>query len=59
VRAMGVEAMSANAAWRINFFRADGPGDDTQRRFLSWSPIRSSKQSFHVPTCFGLLRFVK
>jgi cellulose/xylan binding protein with CBM9 domain len=59
VRVMGVEAMSAGAAWRINFFRADGPGDDTQRRFLSWSLIRSAKQSFHVPTCFGLLRLVK
>jgi hypothetical protein len=58
LRALGVEAISPNAAWRINFFRADGPRDDHQRRFLSWSPIRGAKRTFHAPTNFGLIRFV-
>jgi len=47
-----------NAEWRINFCRADGPGDDSQRRFLCWSTIPAGK-SFHVPTRFGIIRFVK
>jgi len=59
VRTLNVRLMEANTEWRINFYRADGPGDDAQRRFLSWSPIRSEKRTFHTPTSFGLVRFVK
>jgi len=58
VRAMGVEGLELGAVWRVNFFRADGPGGDTQRRFMSWSTIPEGK-TFHVPTRFGRLRFVK
>jgi Carbohydrate family 9 binding domain-like len=58
VRSMGVEKISPGAEWRINFYRADGPGDDTQRRFLSWSPIPEGG-SFHVPARFGIIRFKK
>ncbi len=47
-----------DSEWRINFYRADGPGDDTQRRFLAWSTIPEG-QTFHVPTRFGIIRFVK
>lgn len=53
---MGVSEIHPGAAWRINFFRADGPGDDTKRRFLAWSAIPEGR-SFHVPTAFGLIRF--
>ena len=56
---MGRKPLEANTAWRINFFRADGPGDDTQRRFLSWSPVRSDTRTFHTPTSFGVIRFIK
>src|SRR5438552_1157357 len=49
---------SARSVWRANFFRADGPGGDAQRRFMSWSAIPEGK-SFHVPTRFGRLRFVR
>jgi hypothetical protein len=59
VRGLGVRRMEPNTEWRANFYRADGPGDDSVRRFLSWSPIRSQKHSFHVPTSFGMIRFVK
>ncbi len=58
VKSMGAEAIRADDEWRINFYRADGPGDDTQRRFLAWSTIPEG-HSFHVPTRFGIIRFVK
>jgi hypothetical protein len=58
VRSMGATAMRPDIEWRINFYRADGAGDDSQRRFLSWSTIPEGK-SFHVPTRFGVIRFVK
>jgi hypothetical protein len=44
--------------WRVNFYRADGRGDDTQRHFLAWSPTLTPQPQFHAPTRFGLLRFV-
>ena len=50
--------MEASHLRRINFYRADGEGDDSQRRFMSWSTIPEGK-SFHVPTRFGEIRFVK
>ena len=55
----GVMPVHANAEWRFNLFRIDGPGDDTQRRFLSWSPVHSDTHSFHSPWSFGVIRFVK
>ncbi len=58
VRAMGVESVRPGSEWRVNFYRADGPGDDAQRRFLCWSTIPEGK-TFHVPTRFGVIRFVK
>lgn len=45
--------------WRGNFFRADGAGDDSKRRLLAWSPTLTPKANFHVPTRFGIIRFVK
>ena len=56
---IGTKALEANAEWRINFFRADGPGDDTQRRFLSWSLVHNDTDSFHAPWSFGMIRFSK
>jgi hypothetical protein len=53
---MGIDKIEADAEWRINFYRIDGPGDDTQRRFLCWSPIPEGR-SFHVPARFGIIRF--
>lgn len=58
VAALGVTAMPPARDWRINFFRADGPGSDAQRRFLAWSTIPEGK-TFHVPARFGRLRFAK
>lgn len=58
VAALGATAMPPAEQWRVNFFRADGPGSDAQRRFLAWSTIPEGT-TFHVPTRFGQLRFVK
>lgn len=57
VASMNVREVRPQAEWRINFYRADGPGDDTQRRFLAWSTIPQGR-SFHVPTSFGIIRFM-
>ncbi len=56
---MGIEAIKAGMEWRLNFYRADGPGDDTQRRFLSWGPLAGPKLTFHQPASFGIIRFMK
>lgn len=58
VASMGAKEISAGAEWRLNLFRADGPGKDSQRRFLSWSIIPTGA-SFHVPTRFGVIHFAK
>lgn len=58
VASMGVRQVQPGDEWRINFYRADGPGENSQRRFMSWSTIPEGN-SFHVPTRFGLIRFVK
>jgi alpha-galactosidase len=55
---IGVREISLENEWRVNFFRADGLGDDSQRRLMSWSAIPGG-DTFHTPTCFGLIHFVK
>jgi hypothetical protein len=55
----GTTPLKANTDWRINFFRCDGPGNETQRRLLSWSPVHSEAHTFHSPWSFGVIRFVK
>ncbi len=59
VQVMNSPQLQPGAEWRLNFYRADGPGGDTQRRFLSWSPIHSEKHSFHAPASFGIIQFKK
>ena len=56
VSTMGVEEVREGMKWRINFYRCDGPGDDTERRFLAWSP--TFEKNFHVPARFGEILFV-
>jgi Carbohydrate family 9 binding domain-like len=60
VSALGVKSpIVADSIWRVNFYRADGPGTDSERRFLSWSPVHNQKHTFHTPASFGLIRFAK
>lgn len=56
VASMGVRRMETGAEWRINYYRLDGPS--AGRRLLSWSPIPEG-ESFHTPTRFGIIRFVR
>jgi Carbohydrate family 9 binding domain-like len=58
VKSMGVEKIPPDAEWRINFYRADGPGDDAKRRLMSWSVIPEGR-TFHTPSRFGIIHFVK
>lgn len=58
VSSMGVAAMEPGEHWRLNFYRADGLGDDSQRRFMAWSPIPEGN-SFHQPVYFGIIQFLK
>lgn len=59
VSSMGVAQIMPAMEWRLNFYRADGPGDDSKRRFMSWSPLPGLDLTFHQPASFGVIRFVK
>jgi Carbohydrate family 9 binding domain-like len=58
VASMRVKSISAGSEWRLNLFRADGPGSGNQRRFLAWSTIPNGT-TFHVPSRFGILHFAE
>jgi hypothetical protein len=58
IASMGSGRLLPDTEWRLNVFRADGPGDDDHRRFLSWSTIPEGT-TFHVPERFGILHFLK
>lgn len=55
---MGASKILVGDEWRVNFFRADGFGDNSRRRLLAWSQIPGG-DTFHTPKRFGLLRFVR
>jgi hypothetical protein len=57
VRSMNVDKIIPGVDWRINLYRADGPGNASQRRLLSWAPLQIANNSFHQPESFGILRF--
>lgn len=48
-------AFDSASAWRVNFFRAEGPAEP--RFYSAWRPTRTPVPNFHVPECFGELRF--
>lgn len=58
VGSLGVSKLSPGTQWRVNFYRADGLGDNSQRRLTSWCGIPGGT-TFHTPTRFGLIDFVK
>jgi hypothetical protein len=48
----------AGTRWRINLYRIDGEGPDSQRRFLCWQPTCVvNRDPNHVPEAFGTLVF--
>jgi hypothetical protein len=56
--AINAKTVHEGDAWRVNFFRAAGHGDDNKRLFLAWSAIPQG-QTFHMPSRFGILSFYK
>jgi hypothetical protein len=60
VKSMGAKPLQPGTEWRLNLYRLDGPGDDSQRRFLAWSPLpEGANRSFHQPASFGIIKFVR
>jgi hypothetical protein len=60
VKSMEASAIRPGDTWRLNLYRLDGPGDDSTRRFLCWSPLPpGGNKSFHQPASFGIIEFVK
>jgi len=46
--------------WRMNLYRIDGQGSDSERRFLCWQPTCVvNRDPNHVPEAFGTLIFQK
>lgn len=59
VRSMKVERIHANAEWKLNFYRNDGPESGSARRKLSWGAVpKKAAILFHQPASFGTIRFV-
>jgi len=50
-----VSAFDPSAAWRVNFFRVEGPSEP--RFYSSWRPTYTPQPNFHVPEAFGTLAF--
>ena len=42
--------------WRANFYRVEGSREP--RAYLAWQPTHTPTPNFHVPSAFGVLRFV-
>jgi Carbohydrate family 9 binding domain-like len=55
---MGVKAVAKGGEWRVNFYRMEGHGEFSERQLMAWSTIPEG-DSFHVPTRFGIIRFVE
>ncbi len=52
--------VKAGTRWRMNLYRIDGEGPDSQRRFLCWQPTCVvNRDPNHVPEAFGTLIFEK
>lgn len=52
------EPVHDGTKWRINLYRIEGLGPDSERHFLCWQPIcLRNRNSNHVPEHFGTLVF--
>jgi hypothetical protein len=54
------DSVAPGTRWRINLYRIDGDGPDSERRFLCWQPtcVRDRDPN-HVPEAFGTLTFLR
>ena len=52
--------VKAGTRWRMNLYRIEGLGPDSQRRFLCWQPTCvQNRDPNHVPEHFGTLVFAQ
>jgi hypothetical protein len=58
LKAVSTEPVKAGTKWRMNLYRIEGLGPDSQRHFLCWQPtcVRNRDPN-HVPENFGTLEF--
>jgi len=52
-----VERFDPVAAWRVNFYRVEGPSEP--RFYSAWQPTGTPAPNFHVPEAFGTLIFAE
>jgi hypothetical protein len=58
LKAVTSQTIKPGTRWRVNLYRIDGQGPDSQRKFLCWQPTCSPGQDpNHVPEHFGTLIF--
>ena len=58
LKAVTAQPVKPGTRWRVNLYRIDGQGPDSQRRFLCWQPTCAPGQDpNHVPENFGTLIF--
>jgi MFS transporter, ACS family, glucarate transporter len=58
LRSISEHPVAAGTRWRLNLYRIDGQGPDTQRHFLCWQPTCTIYHDpNHVPEHFGTLVF--
>ncbi len=54
------DPIAPGAKWRMNLYRIEGLGPDTQRHFMCWQPTCVQKRDAnHVPEHFGTLIFAQ
>lgn len=60
LRAVSAKPVAPGTRWRMNLYRIDGLGPDSERHFLCWQPTCVQKRDpNHVPEHFGTLVFEK
>jgi hypothetical protein len=60
LRAVSATTVVPGTRWRMNLYRIDGLGPDSERHFLCWQPTCVQKRDpNHVPEHFGSLVFEK
>jgi len=60
LKSVSAKKVELGARWRMNLYRIDGRGPDSQRHFLCWQPTCvQNRDPNHVPEHFGTLVFEK
>ena len=58
LRSVSTAEVTAGTKWRMNLYRIEGLGPDSQRHFLCWQPTCvQNRDPNHVPEHFGTLVF--